>query len=324
MMEKELTPQGLGENKGKQWYELYPERLKEEIELMRSAFPNMTLYHKPGENISWSGRIACYRKDGSELYGLEVRIECPCDYPIAFPAVFDVNKVLAEKGCPHLHDSKESICYGNRLDLSLDFTRKTRVKDLAGYIAEFLARQWYFEHYGDWIDGQLHGVLAFLKHELKSGPIDKSDLCPCGQNSSKYENCCIPRVRGVLQGMKQCVEHRFEISDLQKIEKDSPCPCGKKKKNGQFRVFRKCCKRGLNFPSNEVFNFLRFPEYYGFSKSEVDDFLIECEEIFLCKHQNSLMGIFFNISQNLFVLMITIVCRIKIYVKYTKVSVYEK
>ena len=278
MMKKELTPRDLGEDK--QWYELHPERLREEIELMRSAFPNMTLHHKPGENISWSGRIVFYHENGSELYGLEVRIECPYDYPTTFPRVSDVNRVLDKKGCPHLYDDRESICYGNRFDLSLDFIGKTRIKNLSEYIAVFLGYQWYFEYHGDWVDGQLHSVLAFLEYELKSGPISKSDLCPCGQNSKKYENCCMEKVLSMLRQMEGIIKHHFKVDCIRKIEKNDPCPCGSKKKNEQPRKFRRCCKRGLNFPSNEIFNFLRFPECHGFSKKDIDNFLIECEKFF--------------------------------------------
>src|SRR5690606_30002272 len=113
--------------KDKQWYELYPERLVEEIELMQSSFPHLTLQRIPGENISWLGKISCCLDDGTELYALEIKIECSRNYPIVFPKAIDVNEVLANKKCPHLHNDKKTLCYGNRLDSSLNFTANTRI-----------------------------------------------------------------------------------------------------------------------------------------------------------------------------------------------------
>lgn len=247
----------LGDNNGKQWYELYPERLAEEIELMQAAFPHLTIENKAGENVAWVGNISCNREGGTRLYSLEVRIECPRNYPIIFPKVIDVNGVLADKKCPHLNDDKKTLCYGNRLDSSLDFVGETRIKNVVEYIAVFLGRQWHLERYGYWPEGQLHGVNAFLDYELKVDRIDPLALCPCALTDKAYKDCHMQGVINLLREMESKLKPEIK-NRIVKPGRNDPCPCGKKKENGTPVKFKKCCERNLNFSSSKMFLLMKF------------------------------------------------------------------
>ena|SRR3989344_636377 len=258
MTTEESILQDLGDNKDKQWYELYPERLAEEIGLMRSAFPHLVPEHTAGGNISWSGKITCSLEDGTELYALEGRIECPRDYPIVFPKVIDVNGTLADKKCPHLNDDKKTLCYGNRLDPSLNFAGDTRIKNVAEYVAVFLGRQWYFERYSYWPDGQLHGAKTFLEHELQVARIEPTALCPCALNDKTYRDCHMRGVADLLQEMESNLKPEIRRR-VEKHGRNDPCPCGKKKTDGGHLKFKKCCEQNLNFPSSKMFLLLKFP-----------------------------------------------------------------
>ncbi len=261
MTPTESILRNLGDNKDKQWYQLYPERLAEEIELMNSWFPHIILDYKDGKNVSWTGRVSCHLEDGAELYALEVRIECPRDYPIVFPKVIDVNGVLIDKKCPHLNDDKKTLCYGNRLDPSLDFISGTRIKNVVEYIAVFLGRQWHFERYGYWPHGQLHGIHTFLDHEVKVGRIDPLALCPCALSEKTYKDCHMRGVANILLEMESKLKPEIR-SKIVKPERNSPCPCGAKKPDGSAVKFKKCCERNLNFPSSKAFLFLKFPNIF--------------------------------------------------------------
>lgn len=257
-MIEESILQNLGNNRGKQWYELYPERLAEEIELMRATFPDFTLKHNPGENVSWSGKVACCLENGEELYLLNVKIECPQNYPVVFPKVFDVDKILDNKKCPHLNDDKKTLCYGNRLDPSLNFLEGTRIKNVVEYIAVFLGRQWYFERYGYWPDGQLHGANTFLEYELQVGSIEPIALCPCALNDKTYRNCHMRGVADLLQKMELNLKPEIR-NRIQKPGRNDPCPCEKTKDDGNPIKFKKCCEPKLNFSSSKTFLLLKFP-----------------------------------------------------------------
>lgn len=234
----------LGDNNNKHWYELYPERLTEEIDLMKTIFPHFTLENKAGENVAWVGSISCNREDGTELYKLKVRIECPQNYPIVFPKVIDINGILADKNCPHLNNDKKTLCYGNRLDPSLDFTGVTRIKNVVEYVAVFLGRQWYFERYDYWPHGQLHGIFAFLDYELNIGRINPLALCPCALGNKTYEDCHKRQVDDFLRRLEQ------KIPNLEKPRRNERCPCGRTKDDGSPMKFKRCC-------NNRVFLFLR-------------------------------------------------------------------
>jgi len=259
-MKEESILQNLGNNKGKQWYELYPERLAAEVELMRTAFPDFVLTHTSGENITWSGKVTCSLDDGTELYSLNIKIECPQNYPVVFPKVFDLDEVLDRKKCPHLNDDKKTLCYGNRLDSSLNFLGDTRVKNVVEYIAVFLGRQWYFERYGHWPDGQLHGANTFLDYELKSGRIEPTALCPCALNDKTYRDCHMKGVANLLLQMDNHLKPEIR-NGIPKIGRNDPCPCGKLKDDGSPMKYKKCCEQNLNFPNSKTFLFFKFPQF---------------------------------------------------------------
>jgi hypothetical protein len=172
--------------------------------------------------------------------------------------VFDVNEVLADKKCPHLNDDKKSLCYGNRLDPSLNFVGDTRIKNVVEYIAVFLGRQWHFERYGNWPDGQLHGANSFLEYELKIGSIDPTALCPCALNDKNYRNCHMKGVADLLLKMESNLKPEIR-SEIEKPGRNDPCLCGKKKSDGSPMKFKKCCEPNLNFSSSKAFLLLKFP-----------------------------------------------------------------
>lgn len=253
MKSEELTPLDLGGSERSHWYELFPERFAEEVELMSSVFPSFVLGHNAGKDVTWTGRVAFYREDRTELYALDIRIECPREYPIVFPRVIDEKGVLAEKGCPHIYaDNKKVLCYGNRLDPSLDFSGKTRIKDLVEYIAVFLGRQWHFEQYGYWPHGQPHGMDAFLEHELNVGRIDPLGLCPCGLNGKTYGECHLKALANQLLQQERLLKPEFR-NKLKRPGRNDPCPCGQKKVDGIPLKFKKCCERKVNFPTSMLF-----------------------------------------------------------------------
>ncbi|MBI4085668.1 MAG: hypothetical protein HY433_00245 [Candidatus Liptonbacteria bacterium] len=261
-MTEESLLHDLGENKNKQWYQLYPDRLTEEIKLMRSAYPAFTLHHQEGENIYWLGKATAFKPDGSELYSLNVKVECSREYPIVFPQVFDSDSLLAKHKCPHLtinQGANSAICYGNRLDPQLDFLAATRVKNVVDYICVFLIRQWYFEHYGKWLDGQPHGVIPFLEHEVKNGPVDPNKLCPCGMTSKLYRNCHLPIVAKFLYEQDVKLKDDFKRI-VPKIGRNDECPCGKKTKS------KKCCFGKLNHSSSKFFLLMKYPKAFGLSE----------------------------------------------------------
>lgn len=244
--------QNHGKKNNEQWYEKDPARLVTERNAVESAYPNLEFSYSPNGNATWSGTVKCLRPDGSTLYELEVKIECPQEYPVVFPKVYDSNKLLKPRKCPHLNDDGLSICYGNRLDPELDFESKTTIKDLIDFISVFLARQWYFEKRGFWPDGQLHGQDTFIEHEVQNGKIDGKKLCPCGLTAKKYRDCHLPLVNQRLIVLDSALKK--EVRDnFPEVGRNSECPCGSGKK------FKKCCLKEINFPKRKTFLIKKFP-----------------------------------------------------------------
>lgn len=257
-MSKELNLLDHGKDtKCDQWYEKNPERLVEEISLMKLRYPDFVLSGGDGEDICWAGFAKCFSENGQLLYSLEVKIVCDKDYPIVYPKVIDLNKVLSDKNCPHLvknDDEVHTLCYGNRLDPELDFMGKTRISDLVDYVCIFLARQWHFERNGDWPDGQEHGFHAFLEYEAKNNTISKEEACPCGATTKKYGECCLPKIEKLLLDLelKNLYLQKVKI----KVGRNKPCPCGSNKKS------KKCCYASVNYPRSRVFISLRYPDFF--------------------------------------------------------------
>jgi hypothetical protein len=258
-MTAESLLRDLGENQTKQWYELYPDRLAEEIELMAKNHPAFALHKQGGKNIYWTGRAVAFRQtDNTELASLEVKIECPRNYPIIFPYAYDVDQVLEARKCPHLTKNPSGppkICYGNRFDPQLDFFGATRITDVVNYLGIFIAYQWHFERYGTWPKGQPHGEVAFLEQEVKNGPIDPDALCPCAMSDTPYKRCHLPKVATFLYRLDTTLK-----DDIQKlvfkIGRNDACPCGSGRKS------KRCCFDKLNHSSSKFFLLLKYPRTF--------------------------------------------------------------
>jgi len=268
MMEESIL-RNLGENKDKQWYHLYPDRLAEEIDLMGSAYPSFTLYNQDGENVYWTGKAVVLKEVGPELTSLKIKIECLREFPIVFPRVYDLEYALVKRNCPHLikdENGSAMLCYGNRLDPELNFLCAARVKNVVDYVCIFLARQWYFERYGKWLDGQPHEILPFLEREVRNGPVNPDGLCPCGMTSLSYKSCHMPKVAQYLND--QDIVPKDELRRMvHKIGRNDNCPCGRKMKS------KKCCFGNLNHPSSKFFLLLKYPKAFSLNDELREQFL---------------------------------------------------
>ena len=257
-MSEELNRLDRGEDiKHDQWYEKDPKRLSEEVSLMKLRYPGFVLLGGNGEDIYWIGTAKCFSESGQLLYSLNIKVVCDRDYPVIYPKVIDLDKVISEKNCPHLdknNDEVHSLCYGNRLDPELDFVGKIRIINLIDYIGIFLARQWHFERNGEWPDGQAHGCDAFLEYEAKSNIIPKNNLCPCGATTKRYGDCCLPKIEKALLDteLKNLYLQKVKI----KVGRNNACPCGSNKKS------KKCCYNFINYPRSRIFIALKYPDFF--------------------------------------------------------------
>lgn len=262
---KELTHHNPGERRERQWYQDDPNRLSDEIGLMQSTFPNFKQDYDSFGNIFWVGTVL-FKSEAEVLYSLKVRIECPSNYPLVFPRVYDSKGVLEKKNCPHLYyegenSDKRVLCFGNRLDVQLDFSGDTRIKNVVEYIGVFLSRQWYFEEYGYWPQGQPHGDDAFLDYELNDGNILPTDPCPCASNVKSYENCHMNTVYTLL-GYRDHEAQRLEKVKVSLPRRNDPCPCGVANSEGKRLKYKKCCLAGLKFPNSRTYLKMAFPDYF--------------------------------------------------------------
>jgi len=253
-MVKELTRQDHGNLKDNQWYEIYPQRLNEEIKLVKECYPNFIFGDLQNrENAFWEGVVKSTSDNGKELYSLRIKIECDKNYPLVFPRVYDIEGILQNQKCPHLNEEKNTICYGNRLDSQLDFTKETRVRNVIDFVSIFLARQWYFEKKGEWPDGQLHGGNAFLEHEIRQGKIPLNELCPCGMTTINYKNCHFPEVKRLLAQLEAKYSERLKNVRI-KIGRNEKCPCESGKKS------KKCCFNEINHKNSKFFLLAKYPK----------------------------------------------------------------
>lgn len=267
-MTEQSTPHDPGKIR-QQWYEVYPERLQDEIQHMRSAHSSFTFHKVDGKNVYWTGEAKAFKPDGSVLASLPIKIECDIDYPKVFPIVTDTSATLKDRKCPHLSviDGVQTLCYGNRLDTQIDFEGATRVKDVVDYVGIFIARQWYFENYGEWPDGQPHGELAFLEYEVTNSAIDPTSACPCGLYTKKYSECHMPKLWQVLVKFESILK-REVISNIKlKRGRNQKCLCGNSKK------YKKCCLHKINYNNSKIFLLLKFPETFGIDIAERDKML---------------------------------------------------
>lgn len=253
-MEQELILQNLGNIKDKQWYEIYPQRLNDEINLVKKYYPNFVFCDlKNQENAFWEGVVKSFSDQGTELYSLRIKVECDRNYPLVFPRVYDLEGKLKTQKCPHLNGKDNSLCYGNRLDTQLNFLTKTKVKDIIDFISIFLARQWYYEKKGEWPNGQPHSGNAFLEHEIKKATIPLNELCPCGMTIMNYKNCHFQEVKRLIVQLEE--EYSKNLKNVKiKIGRNDKCPCGSNKKS------KRCCFDELNFKDSKFFLLAKYPK----------------------------------------------------------------
>lgn len=251
-----------------QWYEVFPDRLQEEIDLMEASYPEFTFHKIDGENVYWIGTAKALRSNGNVLYELGIKIECGPDYPKVFPSVYDLSDTLKNNKCPHLTKTVDtySLCYGNRLDSQLNFEGSTRVKHIVDYICIFLAKQWYFERYGKWPDGQPHGILPFIEHEIKVGTINRTDICPCGLDTKMYKDCHMFLVQKELRTFDCYILPKIHRT-ARRIGKNQECPCGSGNK------WKKCCLLTINHSHSKMFLILKYPNAFGITDDNRDRLL---------------------------------------------------
>ena len=264
-MENEKSPHQIpGESKPpQQWYEIDPERLEEEKALLAEYYPGFVLKKNDQGNICWTGRVRFLRKsDGQELSHLDVKVECKPGYPVVFPVVHDVKGKMRKDGCPHIYQDG-SLCYGNRLDPQLDFTKHTRVRDVLDYVSVFLGKHWYYKKLGEWPGEHAHGVQAFLNHEITVGTRPMDELCPCGMSTRTYRDCHYQQTLKYLyklnEGLLPEVRERLIMPS-----RNSLCPCESGKK------FKRCCEDKINYANCRFFLMLKFPKW---AKKHLDTLL---------------------------------------------------
>lgn len=260
-MARQLNPRNLGAP-NKQWYQIFPERYREEVQRMHATHPHFTLHHTEGENIYWTGEARAIRPDGSVLKSLSIKIECLPDFPRSFPRVYETGGVLTQEVCPHLTKISGDVftlCYGTRLE-GLDFEKQHRVEDVVNYSGVFAARQWYYERYGYWPDGHAHDTWPFIEREIKEETIDPSAPCPCGLTSKTYNDCHLPYARYTLEEADHILKKAEGIP--KRPERNDKCPCQSNKK------FKKCCFYKINHAHSITFLLLKYPGNYSLSEEQ--------------------------------------------------------
>ncbi|OGC78304.1 hypothetical protein A2619_04035 [candidate division WWE3 bacterium RIFOXYD1_FULL_39_9] len=242
-MEKEkLYSQLLGESPSKQWYELFPERFEEEKLAFQTQYPNFRHYISDNGEACWDGEIGCSDESGqikipkSLSYNpLKVRVVCKRDYPLSFPKVIDLNKVLKRLGCEHIMGTgkeDQTICYAFRPSTELDFIGKHSLVDVVPVVQTFLLKFYCKQLTGMWPGGEhLHDANAFIVWEYEHGEFSPSEICPCSLHGEQYKKCHFPRVRARLFQLRSIYPTWVQLIDIGRNDK---CGCGSGKK------FKKC------------------------------------------------------------------------------------
>lgn len=222
----------------RQWHEIDLGRYQEEQSRIQDSFPGRFQHYldKDG-NACWEGKVEVRDEKSGELYPkceynpLQIKIVCGKDYPKTIPDVFDVNGILRQHGCIHLHEGTDKICYGMRgLDKNCNFHKDTRIDNLITQIGVFIFNQWVAENNeGVWARDRLHGIAGFLEYEIENS-IPLNEPCPCGKNSL-YINCCLANVEKEISDISQ----KLDIKPSKKLKRNELCPCSSGKK------YKKCC-----------------------------------------------------------------------------------
>jgi len=208
-----------------QWYELLPERLIQERGLVASSYPEFQFSFDAKGNTQWEGLIKLDPKFGAcSFSAVQVRITCLPTYPRTVPYILDVERKLSNE---HV-ESTGRICLENRYttDPLCIYTEKRRIRDTINSLHDFLVLHWLWVQDGSDPEGQLHGELAFIDYELRTGchPLDSD--CLCGREDEKYEQCCYPNV---VKRIRQ-----WQPMAFRKQRGYEKCNCGSGK------TYRKC------------------------------------------------------------------------------------
>jgi hypothetical protein len=226
----------LGEQADKQWHQLFPERYKQEVALMQEAHPELTLSLNNNGNICWDGEITVATNLGNikaDYNPLQIKIDCKRDYPLSFPLVIDLKKILINRGCEHVIDKNSgAICYAFRPTSELDFIEKHFVKDLIPVIQVFLLKQFCYEKTKTWPGAEEHGEKAFIIYEFEHGCINLNELCPCTLTGKSYKACHLRQVEKKIESLDCELRRHYDIIQLGRNDK---CLCGSNKK------YKKCC-----------------------------------------------------------------------------------
>jgi len=236
-----------GANKISQWYELNPERLKEENQLMQKHCPGFSQFFDQSENVCWQGVVRIGKIHGTtyvpKYREIEVKIICPANYPTANPLIEDINRTLTAKS-PHVI-SKTYLCYDFGNSSELDFQRTHKIANLYEIIQTYVIKQSIWEEGNGWPGEQHHGIGAFIKMEYESGCIDPKDRCPCKMEGKTYETCHLAQVIELIADINRGLR---QIYGKRKLGPNMKCPCGSGIK------FKKCC---------------RWKNYYGVIRKDV-------------------------------------------------------
>jgi len=236
-----------GENKPKQWHEINPQRLNQEIQLMRDYY-HFTHSFDTNNNLIFEGNIIVEKVIGKLTYipkytSLKVQIILRPNYPITFPLVKDVDGVLEGKSV-HVFEGN-FVCYAFGANTELNFETKHRARDLIPVLQEFLVKQSVWEDTGEWPDGQPHGVHAFIMSEFLNGCLPPDSICICKMTGKKYKDCHLPMVEESIMKINQLLRQEY---GKRKLNPNMRCPCG------SYIKYKKCC---------------RWKKYYGVKRLHV-------------------------------------------------------
>ncbi len=255
----------LGEQADKQWHQLFPDRYKQEIALMQEAYPELRLSVIDNGDICWDGEISVATNLGNieaDYNSLQVRIQCKRDYPLSFPRVIDLKKILINRGCEHvISRDSGALCYAFRPTSELNFIDKHFVKDLIPVIQVFLLKQFCYEQTKTWPGVEEHGDKAFIMYEFEHGCINLNELCPCTLTGKSYKVCHLPRVENAIADLDSELRKHYNIIQLGRNDK---CSCGSNKK------YKKCCYISGKLGEGRTYY---IQKYQGLTKSHLLELL---------------------------------------------------
>lgn len=232
MIQEESQQQDPG-GESKPWYLKDPDRLQKEQDLLsKEGFQ----FHIENSSAIWEGLVSAPILEGyrpihyPDLY---VKIICSDDFPISFPTVIDVKKVLI--GNPHI-EPDGSLCYVFAPQSDLNFSESNDLTDLIRTLEVFLLQQNLYKDGFEWPNGAHHGVGAFIEQEFLQGAFAHNEVCPCKGSSKPYEDCHEGLVRSAVEKINRKL--RWEYGK-RRLGRNQKCPCPKGITEGI--KFKKCC-----------------------------------------------------------------------------------